>query len=437
LRSLRSPVKTWRSSHHSGEASDDIDMAIISDPNFRKMVRLVGSHATIEFQDADFDGNGSVSMGESRHILRRLGIKVTSNDARALLATFGHKIHGGIDYRALLRHCGVVIKGKYTFDQRYNDSLVLRRGMNKSFSTPSLSKSTSSPFGLKLRATTSLCPSKSLAAVMGIRPSSASANRRTAAKSVYTSPCTKIWSGTEKVDSAVCTKVYRHWRQLQRAFRRVDTQRSGRVTKKEFRTVLEVAGKLSVDDTTFASLVDKYASGRGKVSYTAFLKSVVLRGRLKGIKGSTSAPQLRPRPGTAPSRASSRSSASSRPSTSSTLGRRNVAATYRKLRPDITQAWKSLRKDFRGFDRSREGYIPARVFRSVLNRNGIELTEKQFYEIIEHCGNDSAHQEINKWTPSSSGKRLAKFLESNAALLDATGLWIKYDLFLRSVLKSA
>ena len=144
-----------------------------------------------------------------------------------------------------------------------------------------------------------------------------------------------------------------------------------------------------------------------------------------------------------------------------------------QLNATIKRNWKPLRKAFKKADSGSVGALPGRIFRVVLHRNGVELTEDDYYTILDSCscaiggegrspgqghggsfGGGSVQSVLRRtasgaslgtqtfamgsygsrsWAPSNSGFRREQRPGTFGGMRGGTG--VRYDMFLRACLR--
>jgi Ca2+-binding EF-hand superfamily protein len=208
----------------------------------------------------------------------------------------------------------------------------------------------------------------------------------------------------KKIDEQISSK----WKSLKKDFKRADTSRSGKVSIRTFRAILSHRG-ISLSDPEYALLCKKYCSssdlrlhmGGRQISYLHFLQHFMLHTNSRVKQGWLQTSPIKRRPMTATSGSSPglfSSASTGRLTTLSQLSgmdsvgmnsiklqnEEEAQKVCTRLRDDILAIWKPLRASYKNLDISRSGAVKNKIFRTMLARHGIELTEVEYYSLIAY-----------------------------------------------------
>lgn len=145
---------------------------------------------------------------------------------------------------------------------------------------------------------------------------------------------------------------------------------------------------------TILTIIRVPADGKGGVAYVEFMKAVTLgktrnssAGGARSLSGThrgtklldTARKELLQRTNKAESTTACDLTPNSQPS---------LAA----LRPALVPVWKDVRRDCKKTDRVRSGLVDTAKFRGILKKNGVQMSNEQFYHVLSHLDADVSHK---------------------------------------------
>uniref|UniRef100_S4RH47 EF-hand domain-containing protein n=1 Tax=Petromyzon marinus TaxID=7757 RepID=S4RH47_PETMA len=171
----------------------------------------------------------------------------------------------------------------------------------------------------------------------------------------------------EALESRLRERVSRRWQEILRECRLKDPTASGEIGANDLLGVLRTFDVWLSEDE-LAGLASKFAAhSTGHVAYRAFLRHLVLtlRPRQHGLlqRQRLQQPSFTPG-GTAPNDA--------------------FLEAMLHLREQVLPNWRPMRRAFRAVDPSASGFLSAPDFRQVLKQFAINLTEDEFFQILNY-----------------------------------------------------
>ncbi|XP_061420303.1 EF-hand calcium-binding domain-containing protein 6 [Lethenteron reissneri] len=171
----------------------------------------------------------------------------------------------------------------------------------------------------------------------------------------------------EALESRLRERVSRRWQEILRECRLKDPTASGEIGTNDLQGVLRTFD-VSVSEDELAELASKFAAhSTGHVAYRTFLRHLVLtlRPRQHGLlqRQRLQQPSFTPG-GTAPNDA--------------------FLEAMLHLRDQVLPNWRPMRRAFRAGDPSASGFLCAPDFRQVLKQFAINLTEEEFFQILNY-----------------------------------------------------
>uniref|UniRef100_S4RH36 EF-hand domain-containing protein n=1 Tax=Petromyzon marinus TaxID=7757 RepID=S4RH36_PETMA len=198
----------------------------------------------------------------------------------------------------------------------------------------------------------------------GHRPASVAGSvRGGTARAVRSTPLVDC----EALESRLRERVSRRWQEILRECRLKDPTASGEIGANDLLGVLRTFDVWLSEDE-LAGLASKFAAhSTGHVAYRAFLRHLVLtlRPRQHGLlqRQRLQQPSFTPG-GTAPNDA--------------------FLEAMLHLREQVLPNWRPMRRAFRAVDPSASGFLSAPDFRQVLKQFAINLTEDEFFQILNY-----------------------------------------------------
>ncbi|XP_076811807.1 EF-hand calcium-binding domain-containing protein 6-like [Clavelina lepadiformis] len=170
----------------------------------------------------------------------------------------------------------------------------------------------------------------------------------------------------ESAESKIKTLVYKHWQDIQRECRKLDSDGTGTVLPDEFVGLLDHFGvMLSIEEARQLMLKYNMGEKEGKFSYREFLRHFILtlkphdEGLLKRRKIHTARLPI-------------------------DTGKENASFVEAmvRLRERILLCWKEMRRTFRIMDTRAEGFVSPASFRQVLRQFSINMSEDDFFHLL-------------------------------------------------------
>uniref|UniRef100_A0A8C8SZL0 EF-hand domain-containing protein n=1 Tax=Pelusios castaneus TaxID=367368 RepID=A0A8C8SZL0_9SAUR len=165
----------------------------------------------------------------------------------------------------------------------------------------------------------------------------------------------------EPIENKIRKIIQHSWREILKDCREKDVDRLGEVSTSDF---LAIAEKFNVDlsKEEFSQIATKYdIKNNGKFAYCDFLQSCVLL--------------MKPQ----------ESSLLQRMFIQKSPGPQSLTFFNAMLRiqPQILHCWRPMRRTFKSYDESGSGLLSIQDFRQVLRQYRINLTEEEFFHILE------------------------------------------------------
>lgn len=170
----------------------------------------------------------------------------------------------------------------------------------------------------------------------------------------------------EAAETKLKPLVYRNWQRIQRECRKLDVNRSGSILPDDFVGIIDTFGlMLTIDEAR--ALMMKYDIGNksGMFAYQDFLRNFILKMK-PSEENILRRKQIRI--GAMPI----------------ITGKENPGflAIMMSLKQKIPMFWKEMRRTFKLMDTKGDGFVTSAVFRQVLRRFTINLTEEDFFNLL-------------------------------------------------------
>ncbi|KAF7237646.1 EF-hand calcium-binding domain-containing protein 6 [Varanus komodoensis] len=169
------------------------------------------------------------------------------------------------------------------------------------------------------------------------------------------------------IESKIRKSVQHCWKDILKECRAKDTDRLGEVSVEDMLAILE---KFHLDLTKeeINQLIMKYDfKSVGKFSYCDFLQSCVLRFKHQEVSPMQRVVIQNPRVQNSPGPQSP-----------------TFFNAMMRIQPQILHCWRPMRRTFKHYDESGSGLLSVQDFRQVLRKYGINLSEEEFFHILEY-----------------------------------------------------
>nr|XP_025042844.1 EF-hand calcium-binding domain-containing protein 6 isoform X2 [Pelodiscus sinensis]XP_025042845.1 EF-hand calcium-binding domain-containing protein 6 isoform X3 [Pelodiscus sinensis] len=170
----------------------------------------------------------------------------------------------------------------------------------------------------------------------------------------------------EPIENKIRKIIQHSWREILKACKEKDVDRLGEVSKSDFLAIAEKFN-LNLSKEEFSQITTKYdIKNNDRFAYCDFLQSCVLL--------------MKPQESSLLQRMSIQKPRISRSPGPQTLTFFNAML---RIQPQILHCWRPMRRTFKSYDESGSGLLSVQDFRQVLHRYHINLTEEEFFHILE------------------------------------------------------
>uniref|UniRef100_A0ABM5GGZ5 EF-hand calcium-binding domain-containing protein 6 n=1 Tax=Pogona vitticeps TaxID=103695 RepID=A0ABM5GGZ5_9SAUR len=163
-------------------------------------------------------------------------------------------------------------------------------------------------------------------------------------------------------------KVVQHcWREILKECREKDVDRQGEIPVEDFLAIIEKF-RLNLSNEELKQLITKYDfKSVGKFAYCNFLQSCVLLFKQQELSPLQRVVIQNPRVQNPPGPQSP-----------------TFFNAMMRIQPQILHCWRPMRRTFKFYDESGTGLLSVQDFRQVLRKYGINLSEEEFFHILEY-----------------------------------------------------
>uniref|UniRef100_A0A8D0BVT5 EF-hand domain-containing protein n=1 Tax=Salvator merianae TaxID=96440 RepID=A0A8D0BVT5_SALMN len=203
------------------------------------------------------------------------------------------------------------------------------------------------------------------------RPKTASSPSSPKKTSAVSRPCTAAVPtpilNCQPVESKIRKSVQHCWKEMLKECRKKDADRSGEISVEDFLAVLEKFN-LNLTKEESKQLITKYDfKSIGKFAYCDFLQSCVLL-----FKHQEPTPLQR--------------IVIQNPRIQNPHGPQTPTFfnAMMRIQPQILHCWRPMRRTFKFYDENGSGLLSIQDFRQVLRKYGINLSEEEFFHILEY-----------------------------------------------------
>ncbi|XP_053243628.1 EF-hand calcium-binding domain-containing protein 6 [Podarcis raffonei] len=312
---------------------------------FARIQEVIGTrYQTLEgeFKNADRTREGTVSKEDFRDICNRWFFLLTDEQFENLWNTVPLDLNGRLKYPGFLR--------KFILEVEMPDTPTANHPEN-----PSKPATAAEPGPqLPSRPQTAYSPSSPKKAPAGSRPSTAA---------VHTPPILNC----KPIEGKIRKGVQHCWRQILKECREKDVDHVGEVAVEDFLAILEKFN-LNLTKEESKQLITKYDfNSVGKFAYCDFLQSCVLLFKFQDVTPLQRIVIQNPRV--------------QNPRGPQTPTFFNAMM---RIQPQILHCWRPMRRTFKYYDESGTGQLSVQDFRQVLRKYGIDLSEEEFFHILEY-----------------------------------------------------
>ncbi|XP_072452460.1 EF-hand calcium-binding domain-containing protein 6 isoform X2 [Notamacropus eugenii] len=171
----------------------------------------------------------------------------------------------------------------------------------------------------------------------------------------------------EMIETKVRKKIQGCWKEMLKECKEKDVDKRGEITVAEFQALVDKYN-LEISKEECQHLITKYdLKSNGKFAYCDFFQSCVLLLKTK----ETSLMQRMKIQQVYMMKGSGTQSAS-------------FYAALLRIQPKILHCWRPMRRTFKSYDESGTGLLSIADFRKVLRQYGINLSEEEFFHILEY-----------------------------------------------------
>ncbi|XP_074083222.1 EF-hand calcium-binding domain-containing protein 6 isoform X3 [Macrotis lagotis] len=171
----------------------------------------------------------------------------------------------------------------------------------------------------------------------------------------------------EAIEAKVRKKIQGCWKEMLKECKEKDVDKHGEITVAEFQALVDKYN-LDISKEECQHLVTKYdLKNNGKFAYCDFFQSCVLLLKAK----ETSLMQRMKIQQVSVMKGAGTQSAS-------------FYAALLRIQPQILHSWRPMRRTFKSYDESGTGLLSVADFRKVLRQYGINLSEEEFFHILEY-----------------------------------------------------
>ncbi|KAF6339248.1 EF-hand calcium binding domain 6 [Rhinolophus ferrumequinum] len=182
-----------------------------------------------------------------------------------------------------------------------------------------------------------------------------------------TVPGTPLLQNCEPLESKLRKKLQGCWRQFLKECKEMDIHKQAEITSSEFLALVEKF-KLDINEEERQQLIMKYDSkDNGKFAYRNFIQSCVL---LLKAKETSLMQRMKIQNAYKMEEAGAETS--------------SFYSALLRIQPQIVHCWRPMRRAFKAYDKSETGLIGVTDFRKVLRQYSINLSEEEFFHILEY-----------------------------------------------------
>nr|XP_008109631.1 PREDICTED: EF-hand calcium-binding domain-containing protein 6 [Anolis carolinensis] len=171
----------------------------------------------------------------------------------------------------------------------------------------------------------------------------------------------------QPIESKIRKVIQRRWREILKECKEKDVERLGEISVEDFLAIMEKAN-LNLTKEELRQLATKYDfKSVGKFAYCDFLQSCVLLFKQQELSPLQRVVIQNPR-------------------LQGPLGPQSPTFfnAMMRIQPQILHCWRPMRRTFKFHDESGTGQLSVQDFRQVLRKYGINLSEEEFFHILEY-----------------------------------------------------
>uniref|UniRef100_A0A2K6UZ00 EF-hand calcium-binding domain-containing protein 6 n=1 Tax=Saimiri boliviensis boliviensis TaxID=39432 RepID=A0A2K6UZ00_SAIBB len=200
-----------------------------------------------------------------------------------------------------------------------------------------------------------------------LRPESKSRSHPCTPANTAAIPGTPPLQNCDPIESRLRKRIQGCWRQLLKECKEKDVGRQGSISTSEFLALVEKFS-LDISKEECQQLVIKYdLKNNGKFAYCDFIQSCVL---LLKAKETSLMQRLRIQNAHKMKEAGAETS--------------SFYSALLRIQPKIVHCWRPMRRTFKSYDEAGTGLLSVADFRTVLRQFGINLSEEEFFHILEY-----------------------------------------------------
>ncbi|KAK7503096.1 hypothetical protein BaRGS_00005722 [Batillaria attramentaria] len=294
-----------------------------------------------DLAEADYAGIGAVPRDEFRKVLNNHVMRLSDEQFQRVWDMAPVNEFGNLAYREFL--------ASFTDEPQMERPMTANFDMNPRPYT-SMSQRPSSRMNLPRPATQMSRPASQMS-----RPGSRASSR-----------CSTPLVNAAPAERRLKDTIFRHWKDIQRHCRNLDTSNTGAITVSEFSDVLNQYN-VDLSPQDFDSIVTKYdLKENGTFCYGEFIRHFMLSMKPKEGSALTSRKKLHPLRVPAEIKEEQ-------------VGENDLVARVREC---VSQHWKDMRKEFRMVDKDGFGTISEMEFRRILRQYNINLSEDEFEQLV-------------------------------------------------------
>ncbi|XP_061438339.1 EF-hand calcium-binding domain-containing protein 6 isoform X1 [Rhineura floridana] len=296
-----------------------------------------------EFKKADCTRAGTVSKGDFRDICNQHFFLLTDEQFENLWNTVPLDLNGKLKYPRLLR--------KFS-----SEGAEMPNTPNANYPDRASKPATPAESG-------SRPPSRPKTASSPSSPKKVPAASRPCTAAVRTPPILNC----KPIESKIQKRVQHCWREILKECREKDVDRMGEVLVEDFLAILEKF-HLNLTKEETKQLITKYdLKSVGKFAYCDFLQSCVLLFKYQDVSPLQRIVIQNPR-------------------VQNPRGPQTPTffSAMMRIQPQILHCWRPMRRTFKCYDESGTGLLSIQDFRQVLRKYGINLSEEEFFHILEY-----------------------------------------------------
>ncbi|XP_068958934.1 EF-hand calcium-binding domain-containing protein 6 [Petaurus breviceps papuanus] len=171
----------------------------------------------------------------------------------------------------------------------------------------------------------------------------------------------------EAIETKLRRKIQGCWKEMLKECKEKDVDKHGEITVAEFQALADKYN-LEISKDEYQHLITKYdLKNSGKFAYCDFFQSCVLllKGKETSLMQRMKIQQIYMMKGSGTQSAS-------------------FYAALLRIQPKILHCWRPMRRTFKSYDESGTGLLSIADFRKVLRQYGINLSEEEFFHILEY-----------------------------------------------------